>query len=180
MDRKAVDSILALREKNRYLPGMRAWVGFRNEVVYYDRQDRAGGEGKLSFVSRIKYAIDAITGFSYKPLRLSFLLFAASLFSAFVTLLMLLFATDPIETAALAVAGAVFIASGFVLLAIGVLGEYVGRIYDEVRDRPLSLISHVYRQEVKLARSTMATLQGGDAFVIPSERSATETAIKAA
>src|SRR5215831_1737794 len=85
MDRKAVDSIVALREKNRYLPGLRAWVGYKNAIVYYDRQDRAGGEGKLSFLSRIKYAVDAIASFSYKPLRFSFGLFG---FSTFMTLLM--------------------------------------------------------------------------------------------
>ena len=67
-----------MRERNRYLPGLRAWVGYRNSIVYYDRQDRAGGDGKLSFISRIKYAMDAITGFSYKPLRLSFGLFGFS------------------------------------------------------------------------------------------------------
>ena len=61
---------------NRYLPGLRAWVGYSNAIVYYDRQDRAAGEGKLSFISRIKYAMDAITSFSYKPLRLSFVLSA--------------------------------------------------------------------------------------------------------
>ena len=72
MSRKAVDSLLSLPERNPYLPGMRAWIGYRNSVVYYDRQDRASGEGKLSFISRIKYAVDAITGFSYKPMRLSF------------------------------------------------------------------------------------------------------------
>src|SRR5579863_9171056 len=75
MDRKALDSVLAMREKNRYLPGLRAWVGYKNSIVYYDRQDRLSGDGKLSFISRIKYAMDAITSFSYKPLRLSFALF---------------------------------------------------------------------------------------------------------
>src|SRR5580698_10553197 len=75
MDRKAVDSVNAMGEKNRYLPGLRAWVGYRSTVVFYDRQDRAAGDGKLSFFSRIKYAMDAITSFSYKPLRLSFALF---------------------------------------------------------------------------------------------------------
>src|ERR1035441_8376960 len=64
MDRKAVDSVNALGERNRYLPGLRAWVGYRNAVVYYDRQDRLAGDGKLSFLSRIKYAMDAITSFS--------------------------------------------------------------------------------------------------------------------
>src|ERR1700728_2877756 len=72
LDRQAVDSINSLREGNRYLPGLRAWVGYKTGIVYYDRQDRAGGEGKLTFMSRIKYAMDAITSFSYKPLRLSF------------------------------------------------------------------------------------------------------------
>src|ERR1700760_4251089 len=76
MDRRAVDSVNALGERNRYLPGLRAWVGYRNAIVYYDRQDRLGGDGKLSFMSRIKYAMDAITSFSYKPLRLSFALFS--------------------------------------------------------------------------------------------------------
>src|SRR5580704_16565260 len=79
MDRKALNAVMSLREKNRYLPGLRAWVGYKNAVVYYDRQDRLGGDPKLSFVSRIKYAMDAIASFSYKPLRLSFALSAVSL-----------------------------------------------------------------------------------------------------
>src|SRR5512146_1974310 len=74
LDRQALNSFLALQEYNRYLPGLRAWIGYPTAIVYYDRKDRAGGEGKLSFLSRIKYALDAITGFSYKPLRLSFAL----------------------------------------------------------------------------------------------------------
>src|SRR5258708_17448046 len=75
MDRKAVDAVNAMGERNRYLPGLRAWVGYKSAIVNYDRQDRAGGDGKLSFLSRIKYAMDAITSFSYKPLRISFALF---------------------------------------------------------------------------------------------------------
>jgi len=59
MDRQAVDSVNNLREGNRYLPGLRAWVGYKTDVVYYDRHDRAGGDGKLSFMSRIKYAMDS-------------------------------------------------------------------------------------------------------------------------
>ena len=107
MDRKAVDSVLALRERNRYLPGLRAWVGYKNAIVYYDRQDRLGGDGKLSFISRIKYAMDAITSFSYKPLRLSFALFGFCMFMAAAifwvrppleeTLLVLRSSTPPLE-----------------------------------------------------------------------------------
>lgn len=180
MDRKAVDSILAMREKNRYLPGMRAWVGFRNAVVYYDRHDRAGGDGKLSFISRIKYAMDAIAGFSYKPLRLSLGLCACTLSATVILAVIALFAANPIYSAALAIGGAVFLASSFVLLAIGVVGEYIGRIYDEVRDRPLSLISHVHRPQIHHAmRPAISAVQNG-AYAAPAEVSATETVTKAA
>ena len=172
MDRKAVDSILAMREKNRYLPGMRAWVGFRNAVVYYDRQDRAGGDGKLSFISRIKYAMDAITGFSYKPLRLSIGLSACSISVAVILALISLFTTNSLDAAALAIASAIFLVSSFVLLAIGIVGEYVGRIYDEVRDRPLSLISYVHRpQSLHAARPAMNPVPNGS-FAVPAEVSA--------
>jgi dolichol-phosphate mannosyltransferase len=145
MDRKALDAVLALQEKNRYLPGLRAWVGYRNAIVYYDRQDRAGGEGKLSFISRIKYAMDAITSFSYKPLRLAFALFGFSAFMALVLEIAMLAARNSVTGAALGLGGAVFFVGSLLLLSVGVLGEYVGRVYDEVRNRPLSLISRVHR-----------------------------------
>lgn len=151
MDRKVVDSVNALRERNRYLPGLRAWVGYRNAIVYYDRQDRLDGEGKLSFISRIKYAMDAITSFSYKPLRLSFGLFCFSTCTAFVLAISMLLVSSAVESAALGVAGAVFFVGGLLLLSVGVLGEYVGRVYDEVRSRPLSLIANVYRPQVKIS-----------------------------
>ena len=151
MDRKAVDSVNAMEEKNRYLPGLRAWVGFRNKVVFYDRQDRLAGDGKLSFSSRIKYAMDAITSFSYKPLRLSFaLFFLASCTSALLTLFMLL-SKSSVATAGFGVGAAVFFVGGLLLLCLGVLGEYIGRVYDEVRSRPLSIISTVHRSPATIA-----------------------------
>lgn len=180
MDRKAVDSIVAMREKNRYLPGMRAWVGFRNAIVYYDRHDRAGGDGKLSFISRIKYAMDAITGFSYKPLRLSLGLFGISISVAVCLALAMLFAGNPLQVAALGVSASVFLAGGLVLLAVGILGEYIGRIYDEVRDRPLSLISRVHRPEAHLgARPGLASVQNAG-FPVPTDVHVKETVTKAA
>jgi len=112
MDRKALDSVLALREKNRYLPGLRAWVGYKNSIVYYDRQDRLGGDGKLSFMSRIKYAMDAITSFSYKPLRLSFGLFGFSTSVAALLALCMLLPVAPIAMAAFGIAAAVFFVGG--------------------------------------------------------------------
>jgi glycosyltransferase involved in cell wall biosynthesis len=144
MDRQAVDSINAMRENNRYLPGLRAWVGFSNTVVYYDRQDRAAGEGKLSFISRIKYAMDAITSFSYKPLRLCFVLSGLACCLAAILALSSLFSSVPLSSIGYGVSSAVFLVGGALLLCLGVLGEYLGRVYDEVRQRPLSIINKVY------------------------------------
>src|ERR1035437_386 len=144
MDRKAVDSVNALGERNRYLPGLRAWVGYRNAVVYYDRNDRLAGDGKLSFISRIQYAMAAVTSFQYKPLRLSFSLFCFSNFLAVILALCMVFTKSQLATVGLGVAASVFFTGGLLLLCIGVLGEYIGRVYDEVRSRPVSIISRVH------------------------------------
>lgn len=144
MDRQAVDSVNELREGNRYLPGLRAWVGYKNDVVYYDRHDRAGGDGKLTFVSRIKYAMDAITSFSYKPLRLCFALSCVSIALVPVLSILAAFVGGPLATLGLGLAAAGLLVGSVLLFCLGILGEYVGRVYDEVRARPLSIIRNVY------------------------------------
>jgi dolichol-phosphate mannosyltransferase len=145
LDRKAVDSINALRERNRYLPGLRAWVGYRTAIVYYDRQDRIGGEGKLTFLSRIKYAMDAITSFSYKPLRLSFASSGLAVTAAVILAVVALSSSAPTVTLASGISATVCLVGALVLLSLGLLGEYIGRVYDEIRSRPLSIIDEVYR-----------------------------------
>jgi dolichol-phosphate mannosyltransferase len=180
MSRKAVDSFLALRERNPYLPGMRAWLGYRNSIVYYDRQDRPSGEGKLSFISRIKYAFDAITGFSYKPMRLSFVLFALSCSIAVLLAATMFLSSNLIGTAALGVASAVFLVGGLLFLTVGVLGEYIARVYDEVRGRPLSLISQVHRSLVQIAAQESRIPLPNGAFSIQPEKGDGQTGIKAA
>lgn len=168
MDRKAVDSLLALREKNPYLPGMRAWIGYRTGIVYYDRQDRFAGEGKLSFMSRIKFATDAIMSFSYKPIRLSLGLFCLSSCLALLMGLGALLAGDPLKTAAFGIACAVFFTGALLLLSLGMVGEYIGRIYDEVRDRPNSIISQVHRAQSAIAAQTSSiSLENGTYAVQP-------------
>jgi polyisoprenyl-phosphate glycosyltransferase len=180
MDRKAVDSILAMKERNRYLPGMRAWVGYRNSVVYYDRQDRAAGDGKLSFISRIKYAMDAIAGFSYKPLRLSFALFAFSTCMSIILGLAMFLASSALASAALGLASTVFFVGGLLFLSVGILGEYVGRVYDEVRYRPLSLITQIHRSQAQIAAQPgMIAVQNGGFAVHPDSYSG-QTVNKAA
>ena len=143
LDRQAVDSINSLREGNRYLPGLRAWVGYKTSVVLYDRQDRAGGEGKLSFMSRIKYAMDAITSFSYKPLRLSFVLAGISISMAIILAISGMFSNGPMTPLGFGVAAAIFFVGALVLLSLGVVGEYLGRVYEEVKQRPRYVVGSV-------------------------------------
>jgi glycosyltransferase involved in cell wall biosynthesis len=145
MDRQVLDSLNGLREGNRYLPGLRAWVGYRTAIVYYDRQDRVGGDGKLSFMSRIKYAMDAITSFSYKPLRLAFVLAAISFAAAVLSAIAAVASTN--NGMFYALFCTIFLMSCLPLLCIGILGEYLGRVYDEVRARPLSIINRVYQSD---------------------------------
>jgi len=92
-------------------------------------------------LSRIKYAMDAITSFSYKPLRMSFVLASLMIFSALVSGLVALLSSNSLGYG---IATAIFLTGGLLLFCLGLLGEYVGRIYDEVRARPLSLINTVY------------------------------------
>jgi polyisoprenyl-phosphate glycosyltransferase len=161
LDRQAVDSINSLREGNRYLPGLRAWVGYRTGVVLYDRQDRAGGEGKLTFLSRIKYAMDAITSFSYKPLRLSFGLAGVAIVLAVILALCTVFSKSAINPLGYGVAAAIFLVGGLLLLCVGVIGEYLGRVYDEVRSRPLSIINKIhYGSQLNAAQTTMSRRAG--------------------
>ena len=150
LDRQAVDTINRLQENNRYLPGLRAWVGFPTSVVYYERAERAAGEPKQTFTRLFKYAMDAIFSFSYKPLRLGLAVGATLLAIALmfgVALISLSLADTNFSglrlVAAYTMLTVLFVA-GVQLICIGLLGEYIGRIYDEVRRRPLYLIHEVY------------------------------------
>ncbi|MGE5321942.1 MAG: glycosyltransferase family 2 protein [Actinomycetota bacterium] len=152
LDRQAVDAINQLQERNRYLPGMRAWIGFPTAFVSYDRHDRAAGEPKQTFSRLFKYAMDAIFSFSYKPLRLGMAIGAVVLgFSILLAMLAVgatmanlkFFGRLPGE-GYVVVLLAVFFLGGIQLVCIGILGEYVGRIYDEVRHRPLFLIHQLH------------------------------------
>jgi polyisoprenyl-phosphate glycosyltransferase len=157
LDRQAADSIINLQESNRYLPGLRAWVGFPTAVVYYDRADRAAGEAKQTLPRLIKYAMDAIFSFSYKPLRLGMVL--GGLVMAFTLLLSVVsigntvfhlkfFGVIPGEGHIGTLLAILFLGS-VQLICTGLLGEYIGRIYDEVRRRPLFLIHKLHRTEAE-------------------------------
>ncbi len=152
LDRQVVDAINALNENNRYLPGLRAWVGYRTQVVYYDRADRAAGRPKQTFFRLVKYALDAVFSFSYKPLRLSLVLGLATAFLAVLygTLLIVsrlagLQLIGPFVWGYTSTIVSVLFMGGVQLVCIGLLGEYIGRIYDEVKRRPLFLVRSVHR-----------------------------------
>ena len=151
MDRKAVDSVIAMRERNRYFPGLRAWVGYRNAIVYYDRQDRAGGR-RQALVHKPDQVRDG------RDHRLQLQTVAAQLRTVWLLMhcgsaagTIHVSFTRAVVTASLGVAAAVFFVGGLLLLSMGILGEYVGRVYDEVRNRPLSLISQVHRAQFAAA-----------------------------
>ena len=161
LDKRAVDAINRLGESNRYIPGLRAWVGFRTQVVFYDRAQRAAGKPKQSFLRLLGYAFDAIFSFSYKPLRLSLF---AGLSVAFLSLALgaLLFTLRllnkglfgiPVVAGYTSTIVAITFLGGVQLICIGILGEYLGRIYDEVKRRPLFIVRRVHRSEASGAPS---------------------------
>ncbi len=151
LDRQVADSINALSESNRYLPGLRAWVGYKTEVVFYDRHDRAAGRPKQTFFRLLKYALDAIFSFSYKPLRLSLVLGMATAcvamaYGAFILITRLagLQLTGPLIWGYTSTIVSVLFMGGIQLVCLGILGEYIGRIYDEVKRRPLYLVRELH------------------------------------
>ncbi len=148
LDRQAAAELKRLPEQNRFFPGLRSWVGLNQEVVYYDRDDRAGGEPKQSFRRLIRYALDAVFSFSYKPLRI--MTSAGVLISTVGFLLACFFITKRLLGIEIAQTGFTTLVTltlflgGIQLMAIGLLGEYLARIYDEVKQRPLFIIQNTH------------------------------------
>jgi polyisoprenyl-phosphate glycosyltransferase len=149
LDRCALDALLAMRERNRYLRGMTSWVGFTQTAVPYRRDARHAGETKYPLRKMVRFALDAIASFSHAPLQIATVagfVFAALAFLAIPVAIVfrILGAFVPGVTTTVV---AVLLLGGIQLMAIGLIGEYVGRIYDEVKRRPL----YVVRDRVNVA-----------------------------
>jgi dolichol-phosphate mannosyltransferase len=148
VDKQALGELKKLTEKNRFFPGLRSWVGFEQGIVYYDRQERAGGEPKQSFKRLIKYALDAIFSFSYKPLKImtlsGTLISAAGFFLACVFVVKRLAGFETAQTGFTTLVTLMLFLGGVQLIAVGILGEYLARIYDEVKQRPLFIVRKGY------------------------------------
>jgi dolichol-phosphate mannosyltransferase len=143
MDRAVVNEFNKLPERNRFIPGLRAWLGFKQASVFYDRKDRAAGKPKQTLRRLFKYAVDGMLSFSTKPLRAAtYLGFMISIF-AFglgVFYIVSFFTMHKQVTGFTTTIVSVLFLGGVQLITIGILGEYIGRIYEEIKQRPLYVV----------------------------------------
>ena len=144
LDRVAVDAMNRLPERHRFFPGMRSWVGFATTEIYYDRQQRAAGQPQQSMKRLARYAFDGVFGFSYLPLRLltytGLTIGTAGFALGLYYVIKRLINIETAPTGFTTLAALVLFLGGVQLIGIGVLGEYLARVYDEVKERPLYLI----------------------------------------
>jgi polyisoprenyl-phosphate glycosyltransferase len=143
LSRRAVDAVRALPERQRYLRGLRSWVGFRQTGEELERHARAAGESKYSVSALIALALDGTFAFSTAPLRFigalgGFVLMFAAVFSLYAVFVRVFLGQSPQGFTALTVL--VTVIGGMILISLWIIGEYVGRIYEEVKRRPLYLI----------------------------------------
>jgi dolichol-phosphate mannosyltransferase len=144
LDRKVVDVLNRMREKHRFLRGMSAWVGFRQIGVPYKRAARYAGETKYPFRKMFRLAINAITGFSYFPLQLAtyigFVSAGIAILSIPLVIALRLWGSQaPLVGQATTLIAVLFL-GGVQLISLGILGEYIGRLYDEAKGRPLYIV----------------------------------------
>lgn len=148
LDRRAADELRRLSERNRFLPGLRSWIGFSTATVEYDRAGRAAGEPKQTLRKLVRYAMDGVLSFSYKPLRL--MTYAGALISlagfslAVFFVVKRLLGIETADTGFTTLVTLILGMGGVQLLSLGLVGEYIARIYDEVKNRPLYIVSRTH------------------------------------
>jgi glycosyltransferase involved in cell wall biosynthesis len=151
MSRRVVDALRRSPERNRFLRGMVSWVGFNQTAIEYDRDVRHAGTTKYPLGKMIRFAMDGITSFSDIPLRFAsyfgFTVSAAAFVYALVVVGFKLFSLRPpaYTPGWASTIVAILFLGGVQLMSLGILGEYLGRVYDEVKGRPLYLISDIER-----------------------------------
>ncbi len=152
LSRKAVNALLAMQEYNRFSKGLFSWIGFKEKIISYENQQRAAGETKWSFKRLLSYGIDGLISFNNKPLRICFimggLLVVISVIYILVTLIQILMHGIDVPGYFTTIC-AILIIGGVQLVSVGVLGEYIGRIYYEVKRRPHFLVSETNAQPQK-------------------------------
>jgi glycosyltransferase involved in cell wall biosynthesis len=150
LDRKVVDVMKGMRERHRFLRGMSSWVGFKQTGVSYKRAPRFSGVTKYPFKKMLKFASDAITSFSYFPLQLAMYLgfFTAgiSIIAIPVVIILRIVGSHAFLGQATTLIAVLFL-GGVQLISLGILGEYIGRLYDEAKGRPLYIVREAPSKE---------------------------------
>lgn len=147
LDRTIVDHLNSLPERNRFVRGLRAWIGYKQIGIPYERNARLAGEAKYTFRKLIRLAFDGLINFSYRPLQVFTSLGIIVSLLSFLVAIYYLFAWifDPTVREQLpgytSIIIAILFLGGVQLISIGILGEYIGRIFDEVKARPLFIVS---------------------------------------
>ncbi len=150
IDRKVNEAMKSLPERSRYVRGLISWVGFKQTAVEYVRDERFAGETKYPLKKMIKFAVDGICAFSYKPLKLAtylgLIISAISFIYLVVVLYQKLFTNSTVEGWASIIA-IVLLTQGIVLIVLGLMGEYIGRIFDEMKHRPIYIVKEALGYE---------------------------------
>lgn len=146
MKRAVVDAILSLKERNRFSKGLFVWVGFKSEYLEYENVERAAGESKWSFWKLFRYALDGIIEYTDAPLRAA--AWVGGVLSAVMGIelivLLILSIVGSVSSSVILISVVLFL-GGIILLAAGIIGEYLAKTYDEVRQRPPYIVKHEYR-----------------------------------
>ena len=142
MNRNVIESILAMKENVRFTKGIFGWVGFNVKWFPHENRERAAGDTKWSVTKLFKYAIDGIIGYTSTPLRIPLYLGILMIISSFLFIIGAGLFSDYVESLGhCAIIFAVLLVGGLILVSIGIAGEYLARIYTEVKDRPKYLIA---------------------------------------
>lgn len=143
IDRKVCDALISLPEKNRYVRGLVSWVGYKQTAVEFVRQERFAGETKYSLKKMMKLALDGITSFSYKPLTIATYLGGIIFFIGIIGLIVGMVNSAINHTSMLSLGTLLtinLIMFGLIFFSIGIMGQYIGRIFDESKNRPMYII----------------------------------------
>ena len=144
LDRVCIDALKQLRESERYTKGMFCWIGFRKKEILFNRSDRVAGVSNWNFISLLNLAIEGITSFTTAPLRFATILGGVISTVSFCFMVYYIFKTlivgDPVQGFTTLIS-MILLLGGVQLLTIGILGEYIGRIYNEVKKRPVYIVS---------------------------------------
>ena len=156
LDRRALDALLSMTERSRFLRGMTVWGGFTQTAVSYERDARTAGETKYTLRKMLRFSLDAIASFSHLPLQLATYagLLSASVAFIAIPIVIALHFTGSYLPGFSTLTIAILLLGGIQLIALGVIGEYVGRIYDEVKHRPLYIVREERNAPVGSAEAT--------------------------